>query len=219
MSGAHLFITKFCQSANETCGKFPHHNPTTQMASLVCHPTRLLIIMKTHHYDSLSKFFHWIMAIVIIYASIAGFGMHLVEDQPAVHAFFSIMNMSLATVGAVIFIARYLWKYFRRTPQLPDSMSKKHQGLAKLTHSLLYFTMFVVFFSGFLMLTEGYRFFWLFTIPNLISDPAINHFFLVIHRAACMALTALFVVHIVGVIRHHFATGDTVLRSMMPNTR
>ncbi len=174
--------------------------------------------MKTEYYDPLSQFFHWVMAVVIIYASIAGFGMHLVEDNHPLHSFCSILNMSLATMGALIFIARYVWKYFRQPPQLPDSMSRRHKAAVKLSHSLLYVTMAVVFISGFLMLKEDYSFFWLFKIPNPITNPDINAFFLVIHRAACISLSALFTLHIFAVLKHHFFGRDNVLRSMMPRS-
>ncbi len=174
--------------------------------------------MKTQYYDPISQLFHWVMAVVIIYASIAGFGMHLVENNHPLHSFLSILNMSLATIGALVFIARYIWKHFRHEPELPDSMSRRHKAAVKLSHSLLYVIMAVVFVSGFLMLEEDFSFFWLFNIPNPITNPAVNDFFLIVHRSACITLSLLFTIHIVAVLKHHFIGHDNVLRTMIPKS-
>ena len=171
--------------------------------------------MNTEYYDALSRFFHWVMAAVIIYATIAGFGMHLFEDNIPVHAFLSNLNMSLATIGAVLFVARFVWKYFRSEPKRSYELGQRQRSLAKMTHSLIYFTMFVVFFSGFLMLEKPYQFFWLVKIPNIMTQTAINHFFLVIHRAACMGLTAIVLAHIAAVVVHELSHKN-VLRTMLP---
>ncbi len=171
--------------------------------------------MRIEYYDALSRFFHWVMAVVIIYATIAGFGMHWFEDNIPVHAFLSEVNMSLATIGAVLFVARFVWKYFRIEPVRSYELARHQRSLAKMTHALIYFAMFVVFFSGFLMLEKPYRFFWLFQIPNLITDAAINHFFLVMHRAACIGLTFIVLAHIAAVVTHQLGRKN-VLETMLP---
>ena len=63
--------------------------------------------MKNETYDVLSKVLHWTMASIIIYASIAGYVMHLVMDNQPVFSFLSVLNMSLATIATPLFILVY----------------------------------------------------------------------------------------------------------------
>ncbi len=77
------------------------------------------------------------------------------------------------------------WSFFRKAPELPKSVSHTQKSIAKLTHGAIYLVMFVVFVSGFLMLKHEYPFFWLFTIPNPISNAEVNAFFFMVHRFGC----------------------------------
>jgi cytochrome b561 len=174
--------------------------------------------MTKQHYDIFTRILHWVMAIVIIYATIAGYAMHLViDDYPDIFHFLSVVNMSLATIAMPIFIVRWLWKHMRETPDFPQVT---HHKVAHLVHSLLYILMFSVFVSGFLMLKESYTWFWLFQIGNPITSFEINDFFFSIHRFSCMALGALVMLHATAALHHHWVKGNDVLYRMVgPSTR
>ena len=169
---------------------------------------------RTEQHGSLTKWLHWIMAFIILYATVAGYGMLLVMDHPWMFNVLSNLNMSFATVGSVLFLIRWIWRYFRTEPDLKATISDKQKRCAKLAHAAMYFVMFIVFVSGFLMLKHGYQFFWLFEIPNPIDNVAVNEFFFVVHRASCMALATLIVVHILAALKHHFILKNNILRSM-----
>ncbi|MGL5006515.1 MAG: cytochrome b [Plesiomonas sp.] len=173
--------------------------------------------MNVEYYDRVSRVLHWIMAFVIIYATIAGYAMHLVmHSHPRIFSFLSIMNMSLATVGTVLFVFRWIWSFFRVSPSLKvENIPKNQINIAKMVHSIIYFTMFVVFSSGFLMLKESYSLFWLVEVPNLISSEPINDFFFIVHRVACMFLAIMVLLHIAAVIKHHLMLRNNVLVRML----
>ncbi|NOH80404.1 cytochrome b [Vibrio sp. RE86] len=171
--------------------------------------------MKHPKYDLVSRSLHWIMATVIIYATVAGYVMHLVMDRPEIFSFLSILNMSLATVVTPLLILRYVWSHFRHSPEMPSSIPKTQKGVAKLVHSLIYLLMFLVFSTGYLMLKEPYSFFWLVTIENLVKHPEINDFFFILHRVSCALLGLLVVVHITAALKHHFVSKNYVLRMMV----
>jgi cytochrome b561 len=78
--------------------------------------------------------------------------------------------------------------------------------------------MFVVFVSGFLMLKHEYPFFWLFTIPNPISNTEVNEFFFMVHRGGCATLATLVALHVAAALKHHFVSKNDVLRSMALTT-
>jgi len=171
--------------------------------------------MRTH-YDILTRALHWIMATVIIYATCAGYIMHLVIDSsPRVFNFLSVLNMSLATVGAAIFIVRFIWSFLRPTVHSIKQNDSLQNKMAHLAHSLLYFMMFIVFTSGFLMLKTGYDLFWLIPVNNVISNPEINAFFFMVHRFSCAILALLVVVHASAALHHHYKRKNNVLHSMV----
>lgn len=171
--------------------------------------------MKPLTYDTLTKVLHWSMAIIIIYASIAGYVMHLLTPSTPAFTFLSVLNMSLATIATPLLAIRYLWTFFRKSPESLKSISTVQMNIAKLVHSLLYLLMFIVFSSGYLMLTESYSLFWLVDVNNLISNPDINEFFFNMHRAACMALFLSVVLHVLAVVKHQFIARNNVLGLMV----
>lgn len=165
-------------------------------------------------YDILTKTLHWSMAFIIIYASISGYVMHLLDPSTSAFQFLSVLNMSLATVATPLLIIRYLWKFFRISPK-SVSISPVQKSIAKLTHSLLYFLMFIVFSSGHLMLAESYSFFWLIDINNLISNPDINQFFFKIHKTSCMTLFLCVILHVLAVVKHQWIAKINILALMI----
>nr|WP_050908562.1 cytochrome b/b6 domain-containing protein [Vibrio harveyi] len=171
----------------------------------------------TQHYDAFSKWLHWTMAVIIIYATLAGYGMLFVMDMPQVFHVLSTLNMSFATIASVLLIVRWGWSFFRKAPELPKSVSNTQKSIAKLTHGAIYLVMFVVFVSGFLMLKHEYPFFWLFTIPNPISNAEVNAFFFMVHRFGCATLASLVLLHALAALKHHFVNKNDVLRSMAFN--
>ncbi|WP_100751782.1 cytochrome b [Vibrio salilacus] len=170
------------------------------------------------YYDALSKWLHWIMAVIIIYTIIAGYGMLFVMDMPQLFHVLSTLNMSFATIAAVLLVIRWLWSFFRQSPELPNTISSTQKSIAKLAHSVIYLVMFVVFVSGFLMLEHDYLFFWLFTIPTPISNAEVNGFFFMVHRIGCATLTTLVALHVTAALKHHLVSKNNVLKSMTLNT-
>ena len=166
-------------------------------------------------YDLMSRVLHWVMASVIIYATIAGYVMHYVTSHPELFSFLSVLNMSLATIATPLFIVRYVWSHFRSSPTMPLSVPEGQKCVAKLAHSLMYLVMFIVFSTGYLMLKEPYSLFWLVSVNNPITDPAINGFFFYLHRASCIALACLVVLHVCAALKHHFVSRNYVLKMML----
>lgn len=166
-------------------------------------------------YDLVSRVLHWVMASVIIYATIAGYVMHYVTSHPELFSFLSVLNMSLATVATPLLVVRYIWSHFRSPPTMPTSIPERQKCVAKLAHSLMYLAMFMVFSTGYLMLEQPYSLFWLTTVENLITNPAINSFFFYLHRASCIALACLIVLHISAALKHHFVSKNYVLKMMI----
>ena len=70
--------------------------------------------MTKDYYDPLSRLLHWLMAAVILYATLAGYLMHLVIDShPRLFQFLSVLNMSMAALITPLFLLRWGWPHWR----------------------------------------------------------------------------------------------------------
>jgi cytochrome b561 len=167
-----------------------------------------------HRYDGVARFFHWIFAAGIIYASVAGYMLAQLSGGPE-REFLSRLNMSIATVLIVLFPLRVCWKFVRTEPQALAGVSEVQRALAHQVHSLIYITIFVVLASGFLMVPNGYSFFGLIEIHTPFAKGALTDKLFVIHRASCALLAGLVVLHVLAVVKHQLIARNDVLRRML----
>ncbi|AQS39862.1 cytochrome B561 [Shewanella psychrophila] len=171
---------------------------------------------KQTHFDLLTRFFHWVVALTIIYNTIAGYTMFLLEDAyPNVYHFIGDINVSLARVVAIIFIFRWIWSHFRYEPTSNCDLPLLQQKIAKLVHSILYLNMLIVYLSGFLMLESSFKIFWLLELQNPVKTPEINHLFFMVHRYSCICLALFVLVHIAAALKHHLVEKNNVLIRML----
>lgn len=89
------------------------------------------------------------------------------------------------------------------------------KGLVHLLHEIFYLLIFVVLLSGFLMLEHGFAVFGAIDFPRPIANLDVNRFFFAVHRYSCIALSAMVVLHIAAVIKHHCFAGQAILRRML----
>ncbi len=170
--------------------------------------------MTINSYDPIARFLHHVIALIIIYTLVAGYCLHFTSG--ALKDFLSILNMSLATLATPVFIVRYIWRFLRNTPNLPKTINEFQQKLAKFTHSIMYLIIFLVFVSGFLMLSQPFEFFWFINVPNIINNAEVNEFFFYLHIGLCLTLSVLVTLHILAVIKHTFYHKNLVIRLMFP---
>jgi cytochrome b561 len=165
-------------------------------------------------YDGVARFFHWVFAAGIIYASIAGYTLAQLSRGPE-RDFLSRLNMSIATVLIVLFPLRVCWKFMRIEPRALAGVSSIQLTLAHRVHILIYLTIFAVLASGFLMIPNGYSFFGLIEIHTpFVKGPLTDKLF-VIHRASCALLAGLVVLHVLAVVKHQLIARNDVLRRML----
>jgi cytochrome b561 len=167
-----------------------------------------------NRYDGVARFFHWVFAGGIIYASIAGYTLAHIGGGPA-HDFLSRLNMSIATVMIVLFPLRVGWKLVRVEPRALAGVPAWQRSLANGAHSLLYMTIFAVLISGFLMVPNGYSFFGLIEIHTPFPKGALTDKLFAVHRASCAVLAGLVVLHVLAVVKHQLIERNDVLRRML----
>lgn len=165
-------------------------------------------------YDGLARFFHWVFAAGIIYASVMGYTIAHMARGPA-HDFLSRLNMSIATVLIVLFPLRLGWKQVRIEPRAMPGVSVRQQSLAHGVHVVMYAAIFAVLASGFLMVPNGYSFFGVIEIHTPFAKGPLTDTFFAMHRASCALLAGLVTLHVLAVVKHQWIARNNVLRRMV----
>lgn len=166
-----------------------------------------------YQYGSVAKFFHWLIALLIIAMFIMGFTM---TNIPKSSLRSTLYDMHKAT-GLVVFVLaciRLSWRFINIQPTLHFIPTI----LRYMAHSnifFLYVLMFAMPISGFLISTLGgheVSFYYLFTINPFVTDPAASHLFSTTHELLGYLLIGVFVLHVMGALYHQFIRKDDVLK-------
>jgi cytochrome b561 len=165
-------------------------------------------------YDSVARFFHWIFAAAIIYASIAGYSLTRIPHGPVRDAL-SQLNMSIGTVLIALFPFRAGWKLCRSEPRALPGVSARQQSLARVVHRALYGLIFVVLASGFLMVPNGYTFFGMLRIHTPFHPGWLTDDLFAVHRASCALLAGGVILHVLAVVKHQVFARRAVLSRML----
>jgi cytochrome b561 len=172
-----------------------------------------------HSWGSLSKLLHWIIVLMIIgqivLAQIAGdlpLGPKLLATL-ARHKSLGMTILGLATL-------RLLWRWLNPTPTLPTAMKSWERGLARFAHFALYFSIFAIPLTGWMMSSaKNYPVSWfnLFQFPNLVApSESLYEFMRDAHETLGFVMLAAVAMHVIGALKHHFVDRDNVLRRMLP---
>jgi len=170
-------------------------------------------------FGSVAKFFHWSIALFIIGLLIAGLTMVNMPTTPSKFKIYGL-HKSFGIMVLILAVLRLGWKANNIAPLLPQTLNFIEKTLAHVGHGFLYFLMFAMPLSGWLMSSaSGFTvsvFGW-FTLPNLIGpDAALKRTFVNIHETLAWILIAMITLHVLAALLHHFYYKNGVLRRMLP---
>lgn len=166
-------------------------------------------------YGLISKFLHWVSAI-LLFAQIP-LGFYLVDldfgperlDIENIHV---IVGLSLF----YLVILRLLYKIFNPTPRLEPSVFKGQKFLAKLNHILLYVTILSITISGiFKKLFNGETLIIIFKKIRIQDNFELGELFYDIHVYSNYLLIALITIHVMAVAIHKLFFNDNLLKKIL----
>lgn len=170
-------------------------------------------------YGVISKLFHWVMFVLIV--SMIFFGMWMSDLAPSVlkiQAYF--WHKSTGILILFLLAARLCWKWTNLRPLLPTTLKQWQLHAIHMTHTLLYFMMFLMPVSGWMMNSAAgfdVSFYGLFSLPLIITPNIILRDILhETHIIGAYAFILLISGHIGAAFLHHFYYRDTVLKKMLP---
>lgn len=174
-------------------------------------------------YDPVAVFLHWFIALSIIVMIPLGLFM---DDLPISIRFDAYaFHKSLGLVVLTLSLFRLIWRFMNPPPALPASMKPWEKLAANTVHWVLYFLMFAMPLTGWLMVsaTKKYPtvFFWSFEVPFIpmpggIDAKETHEMFENLHLYLAYGAIALVLGHVGAALKHHFIVKDGVLYHMLP---
>lgn len=166
------------------------------------------------------RLMHWLMAIMIITIASVGIWMaSLPNDYPGKYDFYAL-HKSFGLLILLLVIMRLVTRLLSKIPSYEDVKIKKWEiTAAKLAHGALYFFMFMMPVSGYLMSSLSGRAVMLFSIEmpaitcfsaEVASKLASNAYFF--HTVIVWGMIALIVLHIIGSLKHVLIDKQNILK-------
>jgi cytochrome b561 len=161
------------------------------------------------------------MALLII--TILTIGIYMTEflpkDAPNHMQIYQI-HKSFGVIALIFIFVRIINRLIKKSPALPDSLSRPEKILAHFGHTGLYILMLLVPVSGYLMSNAFGHAVSLFAIkmPTLIANNfTLGKIFANIHELGSYSLLILVIIHILAVVKHRFfdKAENDVLKRML----
>ncbi len=167
-------------------------------------------------YGLLSKGFHWVIALIIFALCLAGLAMTEMENSPDKFRLYGL-HKSFGILVLILVALRLSWRFYSPPPNAPDHHAGWEKGLAKATHLFLYFAMFAIPLSGWIMSSAGGHPVSLFglELPPLVEkDNPIGKTAHQMHTILGLGIIVLIALHAAGAFKHHFIDKDDTLFRM-----
>lgn len=175
---------------------------------------------KHAQYSQLAKWLHWSMASLIIGQYVL---IKLAEQAEHYNQIVKQLGLianhkSLGITILLLAVVRLIYRIKHTPPELPSTMPTWQIVVSNATHCLLYFFLFMLPISGWMMSSaNAYSVSWfnLIALPDFIGPDEQNAYWLkLIHEWLATALAAIAFLHILAALKHHIIDKDNVLRKM-----
>lgn len=165
------------------------------------------------------RLLHWTSAILILGLFALGVWMRSLSYYDSWYQTAPIWHKELGILTAILIVLRLIWR-LKNTPPVPLA-SHKHWEIkaAHFAHGLMYFLIFVILISGYLIATadnRGIDVFGLFEVPAIFNAYENQEDIAgLVHEWVAYGLIALVIIHVAGALKHHFIDKDSTLKRML----
>ena len=171
-------------------------------------------------YSAGAMFFHWVIAIAVIWNWRLAENAHHAADRTERMAIFAD-HKALGITILVLTLARLAWRIGHPAPPMPAEMAAWEKAVAKTTHVIFYVLLIGLPVGAWLansMAGRDIDFFGLFTIPPLPvgENGGLAETIFGIHGTAGGLMIWLIGLHILGALKHTFFDKRGGLSRMLP---
>ncbi|MGH1377915.1 MAG: cytochrome b/b6 domain-containing protein [Alphaproteobacteria bacterium] len=171
---------------------------------------------QTQSYHVFSKVIHWITALIILGLLFIGFYMVALDFSESKLSLYG-WHKSFGLLILLLVAVRIIWGLVKRKPRPLDTHKKWEHVLAKVAHIFLYFALFAMPISGWVMSSAGdftVKFFGV-NVPDLMQkNEGVFNTSRYVHEILSFLLLAVIGAHMLGALKHHFIDKDNTLRRM-----
>lgn len=181
----------------------------------------------SQRYSSVAITLHWLIALMLGGMITLGKNMHGSDGRPVEWMF--QLHKSVGITILVLMIARLIWRVMNKPPALPDNMKPLEKRASHWVHIGLYLLCFALPLTGWIMVSVSpfsiaTVLYGMVSWPHILGlaelsletrqsiYPSIKD----LHEFLSWALIALFVLHLVGAIKHEVSDEEGVLKRMIP---
>ncbi len=177
-----------------------------------------MILNSKTRYGWLSILLHWLMAIAFIALFLLGQYMVDLDYYDAWYHRAPEIHKSIGILLVMMMLLRFFWNIFQTRPA-PISSDMKTELAARLTHSLFYLLVMMLFISGYMISTaegQGIDVFNWFNVPSLIAEDSDRADWAgEIHEIIASGFIILAAIHALAALYHHFVIKDFTLKRML----
>lgn len=174
---------------------------------------------KIEDWDTVTKFLHWLSAIIIISLFILGVWMTNLDYYSKWYHIAPDIHKSVGLILLAITIFRLPWRLINTTPKPLANHTKLEIRLSNYMQVILYLLIFSIIISGYLISTADGR---SISIFGFISIPAVltkipNQATIMgtIHMYLAYIVIALVFIHSLAACKHHYFDKDNTLKRML----
>lgn len=175
------------------------------------------------HYGWVAIGLHWLAAVIVIGLFALGFWMvelgyydQWYKPAPALHKSIGICLFALM-------LFRLIWRLKQIQPESLPTHSRIEKTAGHWVHLALYFILFAIMLSGYLISTADGR---AIEVFEVLSVPSIGSLIEnqediagTFHKYAAYSLMALIFMHACAAMKHHFVDKDSTLKRMMGQSK
>lgn len=170
-------------------------------------------------YGTITKTFHWLMALLVISLLCVGFWMTtMMEPSPDMFVLYK-WHKQIGIIVLILAAARIVWRLTNTIPDILGPSKKWEIGLARAVHVIFFISFLTMPLAGWFMSSaKGFSVsFFGYTLPNFIGeDKAVADFLGAFHYYNACVLVGAIALHFGGVLKHVFVYKDGTLRRMLP---
>jgi cytochrome b561 len=158
-------------------------------------------------YGWVSRLLHWSTAILFITLIPMGIFASMIPEDVWYRTEYNIVHKTIGFIVLGLLVARILWNRASKRPALDSTLTRAERKLAYGAHLALYFLMFAVPLTGYVMTSlHGYpSFFFALELPPFLSESDAYIVWGLFHKYVLQYLIYLILgAHILGALKHHY---------------